>query len=204
MVILYYMAINIYTVGHSNHPIDKFLGLLRQHAITAIADVRSVPYSRRNPQFNSKSLVASLDACGISYVALGKELGARSEDPTCYDKDGRVQYRLLAETDLFEQGIDRVLTGAQRYRIALMCAEKEPLDCHRTLLVSRALERNGAAITHILADGVLETNMAAMSRLVEKVGLEKGDLFSNQDGLIDAACTLREQKIAYVREKIGT
>jgi uncharacterized protein (DUF488 family) len=194
------MAVNIFTVGHSNHTIEKFLALLLQHEITAIADVRSVPYSRRNPQFNSKALAAVLNAHGIAYVSLGNELGARSEDPACYDKDGRVQYRLLAETPLFNQGIERVLTGANRHRIALMCAEKEPLDCHRTLLVSRALERKGAAITHILADGVLETNIAAMSRLVKKAGLEKGDLFSDQAGLIDAACAIREQKIAYVKD----
>src|ERR1700744_5902469 len=111
MLILYYMAVNIYTIGHSNHPIERFLALLQQHAITAIADVRSLPYSRRNPQFNSKALTVSLDALGISYVSLGKELGARSEDPACYDEDGRVQYRLLAQTPLFNQGIDRVLSG---------------------------------------------------------------------------------------------
>jgi uncharacterized protein (DUF488 family) len=193
------MPVNIFTVGHSNHAIERFLALLRQHAITAIADVRSVPYSRRNPQFNSKPLTTSLDTCGISYVSLGKELGARSDDPACYDKDGRVQYRLLAQTQLFSQGIDRVLTGARRYRVALMCAEKEPLDCHRTLLVSRALETRGAAITHILADGTLETNQETMSRLIEKTGLTKDDLFADQDQLIDAACAIREQKIAYVK-----
>jgi uncharacterized protein (DUF488 family) len=194
------MGVNIYTVGHSNHPIEKLLALLRQHAITAIADVRSVPYSRRNPQFNTKPLTVSLDAYGISYVHLGKELGARSDDPACYDQDGRVQYRLLAQTQLFNQGIERVLTGAQRYRVALMCAEKEPLDCHRTLLVSRALEKRGAAITHILADGALESNQETMFRLVEKTRLPKGDLFSNDAQLVDAACAIRAHKIAYVKD----
>src|SRR5271168_4385774 len=114
------MAVSIFTVGHSNHPIEKFLVLLQQHEITAIADVRSVPYSRRHPQFNSKALAVCLDAHSVAYVSLGKELGARSEDPACYDKDGRVQYRLLTQTPLFNQGIERVLTGAQRYRVALM------------------------------------------------------------------------------------
>jgi uncharacterized protein (DUF488 family) len=194
------MGVNIYTVGHSNHPIEKFLALLQQHAVTAIADVRSVPYSRRNPQFNSNALAASLDAYGISYVSLGKELGARSDDPACYDKDGRVQYRLLAQTQLFNQGIERVLTGAQRYCVALMCAEKEPLDCHRTLLVSRALEKRGAAIAHILADGALESNQETMFRLVGKTRLPKGDLFSNDAQLVDAACAIREHKIAYVKD----
>jgi uncharacterized protein (DUF488 family) len=200
MVIFYYMTVNIYTIGHSNHPIERFLALLQQHAITAIADVRSVPYSRRNPQFNSKALTASLEAYGVSYVSLGKELGARSGDPACYDKDGRVQYRLLAQTPLFNEGIERVLTGSQRYNVTLMCAEKEPLDCHRTLLVSRALETRGATITHILADGTLETNGQTMSRLVEKTRLAKDDLFSDQAQLIDAACAIREHKIAYVKD----
>jgi uncharacterized protein (DUF488 family) len=188
--------VNIYTVGHSNHPIEKFLALLSQHQITALADVRSTPYSRRNPQFNSKPLASALEAQGVVYVALGKELGARSDDPACYE-DGRVQYRRLAQTPLFKQGIERVLTGAQRFRVALMCAEKEPLDCHRTLLVSRALELAGASIIHIHADGNTEPHHETMLRLVKKMGLSKDDLFADHAQLIDAACTIYEPKIAY-------
>jgi uncharacterized protein (DUF488 family) len=186
----------IYTIGHSNHPIERFLALLQQHEITAIADVRSTPYSRRNPQFNSKALAAALEARSIAYVSLGKELGARSEDPSCYE-DGQVQYRRLAQTPLFNQGIERVMTGTERYRIALMCAEKEPLDCHRTLLVSRALETKGAAIIHILADGGTETHHETMLRLVDRTLLSKDDLFADRAQLIDAACAIHEQKIAY-------
>jgi uncharacterized protein (DUF488 family) len=186
----------VYTIGHSNHPIERFLALLQQHEITAIADVRSTPYSRRNPQFNSKSLAAALEARSIAYVSLGKELGARSEDPSCYE-DGRVQYRRLAQTPLFNLGIERVMTGTERYRIALMCAEKEPLDCHRTLLVSRALETKGAAIIHILADGSTETHHETMLRLVDRTLLSKDDLFADRAQLIDAACAIHEQKIAY-------
>jgi uncharacterized protein (DUF488 family) len=186
----------VYTIGHSNHPIERFLALLQQHEITAIADVRSTPYSRRNPQFNSKSLAAALEARSIAYVSLGKELGARSEDPSCYE-DGRVQYRRLAQTPLFNLGIERVMTGTERYRIALMCAEKEPLDCHRTLLVSRALETKGADIIHILADGNSETHHETMLRLVESTLLSKDDLFADRAQLIEAACAIHEQKIAY-------
>jgi uncharacterized protein (DUF488 family) len=164
--------------------------------------VRSTPYSRRNPQFNSKPLAAALEAKAIAYVSLGKELGARSEDPACYEA-GRVQYRRLAQTDLFSQGIERVLAGAQRYRVALMCAEKEPLDCHRTLLVSRALEAHGASITHILADGSVESNHDTMLRLVKKTRLAKDDLFADRAQLIDEACAIHEQKIAYQRPATG-
>ena len=187
---------NIYTIGHSNHPIERFLDLLQVHGITAIADVRSTPYSRRNPQFNSARLADTLKARDIAYVPLGKELGARSEDPACY-QDGRVQYRHLAATALFNQGIARVFTGAARYRVALMCAEKEPLNCHRTLLVSRALESRGADIVHILADASWEPNSDTMQRLVAQTGLAKSDLFADRRQLIDQACALHEQKIAF-------
>jgi uncharacterized protein (DUF488 family) len=196
-------SIMIYTVGHSNHPIEKFLALLRQHEITAIADVRSTPYSRRNPQFNSKPLSAALETDGIAYVFLGKELGARSEDASCYDETGRVQYERLARTPLFNQGIDRVLAGAQRFRIALMCAEKEPLDCHRTLLVSRALETRGATITHLLADGSIEPQQDTLLRLVSGTRLAKDDLFADRSQLIDQACAIHSQKIAYQRPSQG-
>ena len=113
----------LYTVGHSNHPIEKFIGLLTANGINAVADVRSRPFSRRHPQFNKERLAAQLAQHGIAYVFLGKELGARSEDPACYE-DGKVQYPRLAATAAFKTGIERVLAGAEKFRLALMCAEK--------------------------------------------------------------------------------
>jgi uncharacterized protein (DUF488 family) len=91
------MRIEVLTIGHSTHPIETFLGLLHQHGVTAVADVRSAPYSRFNPQFNKDALEHDLKEHGIRYVFLGRELGARSDDPSCYDK-GRVQYGRLART----------------------------------------------------------------------------------------------------------
>jgi uncharacterized protein (DUF488 family) len=187
----------LYTVGHSNHSIEKFIGLLTVNGITAVADVRSRPFSRRHPQFNKERLASALTQHGIAYVFLGKELGARSEDPSCYE-NGKVQYPRLAATAAFKAGIERALAGAAKFRLALMCAEKEPLDCHRTLLVSRALESSGASIAHILADGSVESQEKTMSRLIDLVGLSKEDLF-HQGDLIAAACRLREDKIAYVK-----
>jgi len=162
--------IAIYTLGHSTHTIENFLDLLERNAVTAIADVRSSPFSRHNPQFNKDTLASELKRRGIAYVFVGKELGARSDDPSCYE-GGRVRYDRLAQTSIFKADIDRVLRGARKYRIALMCAEKEPLDCHHTLLVSRALEQHGVAIAHILADGNTETQPQTMSRLLDQVGL---------------------------------
>jgi uncharacterized protein (DUF488 family) len=193
--------ITVYTVGHSTHTTKKFLDLLERNGVTAIADVRSSPFSRHNPQFNKATLSGELKKHGIAYVFVGKELGARSEDPACYTA-GRVRYDRLAQTSIFKAGIDRVLSGAQKYRIALMCAEKEPLDCHRTLLVSRALERLGVSIVHILSDGSTEAQPQTMARLIDLAGLPQVDMFRSHDELVETACELREQKIAYVDEAL--
>ena len=191
----------VLTIGHSTHSLEAFVALLRQHGVTALADVRSAPYSRLNPQFNREALEQSLIAHGIKYVFLGRELGARSNDRTCYE-NGRVQYARLARTDLFRSGIERVIRGANEYRIALMCAEKEPLECHRTLLVARALAELGIAVQHILADGRLESQEATMERLLDVVGLPRQDLFRSRDELIAEALIRQEERVAYVEEKL--
>ncbi len=190
----------IHTIGHSNHPIQAFLGLLQRHAITAVADVRSTPYSRFNPQFRREKLQTSLASAGIQYVFLGEELGARSRDSACYDSDGRVSYARLARTELFRSGIQRLLTGMMQYRIALMCAEREPLECHRTILVSRELVREGVPVVHILADGSLETHGQTLERLVTSLKLTETDLFSDRADLIEQAYDLQAARIAYVRK----
>jgi uncharacterized protein (DUF488 family) len=189
----------IYTVGHSNHPLERFISLLTANGITAVADVRSQPFSRRNPQFNKERLAADLARHGIAYVFLGKELGARSEDPACYER-GKVQYARLAATAAFKAGLGRVISGAEKYRIALMCAEKEPLDCHRTLLVSCALEKRGVSVAHILADAGVEHQDKTMARLIAMEKLSADDMFHPRAELVAQACKLREQRIAYVKQ----
>ena len=190
----------IYSIGHSNHPIQAFLSLLQQHAITAVADVRSIPYSRFNPQFRREKLQAALADAGIQYVFLGEELGARSKDPSCYDAEGRVIYGKLAQTELFRRGIQRLLVGMAQHRISLMCAEREPLECHRTLLVARELVREGVAVTHILGDGSLEAHEQALRRLARTLKLTDTDLFSDAAALIEQAYELQAARIAYVRK----
>jgi uncharacterized protein (DUF488 family) len=189
----------IYTIGHSKHPIDPFVALLQRHGIDALADVRSTPYSRFNPQFNKEKLQSALAAAGIRYVFLGEELGARTKDPSCYDEDGRVSYTKLARTDLFRRGIERLLTGMQQHRIAIMCAERDPLACHRTILVSRELERTGVPVTHILHDGSLEPHTQLMTRLATELNLVGTDLFRTPDELIEDAYEKQASRIAYVK-----
>lgn len=186
----------IYTIGHSNHPIERFVALLEQHAITALADVRSRPYSRFNPQFNRKALAEALGARGIEYVFLGEELGARTEDRSCYE-NGRVSYAKLAATDLFQRGIERLQAGMATHRVAITCAEKEPLDCHRTILVARELQRRGAPVMHILATGELESQESAVARLREKLKLSAEDLFRGKDAN-DEAYEIQGRRMAYL------
>jgi uncharacterized protein (DUF488 family) len=194
------MADLVYTVGHSTHSVERFIALLRRHGVTAIADVRSKPYSRVNPRFNREELKTVLDAHDIAYVFLGKELGARSDDPSCYH-EGKVQYGRLAATGLFQQGIERVRQGARKYRIALMCAEKEPLDCHRTILVARHIVARGDDVVHILGNGQLEAHAKALSRLVHRLNLPEDDMFATPEDVVHEAYRLQEIRIAYDRNE---
>jgi uncharacterized protein (DUF488 family) len=187
---------SVYTIGHSNHEIAVFLGLLRQHGVTAVGDVRSQPYSRWVPQFSRDALEAALADAGIAYSFLGKELGARSDNPACY-REGKVQYDRLAQEPIFAEGIDRVVQGIQRYQISLLCAEKDPLDCHRALLVARRLFESGISVSHIHADGTLESHQAMESRLLAACKLPEGDLFTSREEFIADAYRIRGERVAY-------
>lgn len=190
-------ASRVLTIGHSSHPPERLLELLRQHGVTAIADVRSAPYSRLYPAFNREPLATLLKEHGIRYVYLGKELGARTDDLSCY-VDGKVQYRRLAKIASFQRGLERVITGASSQTVSLLCAEKEPLDCHRTILISRELEALGAEVAHILADGALELHGQTINRLLATFKLDQPDMFRTREESIDLAYAKQEARIAYV------
>lgn len=192
----------VFTIGHSTHSMETFEELLKKHGITAVADVRSAPFSRFNPQFNKDVLQTRLNSIGIKYVFLGRELGARSDDPSRYE-NGRVRYALLAQATTFRVGLERVVTGARDHKIALMCAEREPLECHRTLLVARALAEQGVKVEHILADGSLEPHSSTLERLLDIAGVPHQDLFRSKKELIEEALARQEERIAYVDLKLS-
>lgn len=186
----------IFTIGHSSHPIDKFIGLLHQHKITAIADVRSHPYSRHFPHYSQEYLKCSLSEARIAYAFLGKELGARSENPACY-RNGKVDYELLAHDPLFQKGLARLRKGLQHYRIALMCAEKDPLDCHRAILISRELVKHGIQVIHILADRSIESHSDMEKRLLRTLQIPETDMFRSKSEILQEAYRIRSEQIAY-------
>jgi uncharacterized protein (DUF488 family) len=193
------MPPTIWTVGHSNHTIEHFLDLLRTHALEVVADVRSMPFSRRHPHFNRERLKAALADAGIDYIFLGAELGARSPDRACYDADGRVVYERLAQTEAFKAGIDRVTIEAANRRVTLMCAEKDPLSCHRTILVTPRLIARGLTVMHILADGAIEPHTPATEHrlIAETFRREQPDLFRSRDDILAEAYQRREAAVAY-------
>jgi uncharacterized protein (DUF488 family) len=186
----------LYTIGHSRHSIEHFINLLRQAFVSLVFDVRSIPYSRRNPQFSQKSLAGRLAEEGIAYVFSGKELGAKSPKPDCY-VDGKVQYDLIAARPEFADGLDRVIDKVGEARPALLCAEEDPLTCHRTILICRHLRDRVDAIFHIRGDGSMETNEVFEQRLVKSSGLKEPDLFDSEATLIERAYELRGQRISY-------
>lgn len=191
----------VFTIGHSNLEIGKFVALLKQHGVQAIADVRSSPYSQYNPQFNRESLQHALQEQGIAYVFLGDELGARRSERECY-LEGRADYELISQTPAFKRGIKRVTQGAAKMRVALMCAEKDPLDCHRCILVSPHLRRQGLQVLHILSDGSVEDHDQTEKRLLQLFELEKNELFRTPDEIVAEAYKKQGEKVAYHEEDL--
>ena len=189
-------ATEVLTIGHSSLSYEDFLSLLRSASVTAVADVRTAPYSRYYPHFNREDLQEELKADGIAYVYLGNELGGRPKDSRFFC-DGVADYEKMSRTPEFAQGLDRVLLGSQRYRIAMMCSEQDPLECHRCLLVGRALHEKGRTVRHILNTGALLNHSDVESMLMDMSGKNKADLFERPEARLSAAYREQASKVAF-------
>jgi uncharacterized protein (DUF488 family) len=189
-------SFDLFSIGHSNIPAERFVAMLRNVGVNAIADVRSTPASRRFPWFSSKTLARSLQGDGILYMPFGETLGGRPRDHGLY-RDGVADYEKMARLPEFRAGLDRLLLAATQHRVCVMCAEREPLDCHRCLLVSRALAERGCAVGHILHDGNVEPHAATEQRLLADSGPD-ADLFATGHGeRLAAAYRRRRRAVAY-------
>jgi uncharacterized protein (DUF488 family) len=159
----------IYTIGHSTHSLTYFLELLNAHSIECVADVRSVPASRHTPQFNQTPLSAFLRKQGKIYMPFCAEFGARNDDAVVLDECGVVDFQKVVKTASFLRGVERLQHGiAQGYRIALMCSEAEPFDCHRFVMIADALQCTGFKVMHIMKDNSLQTNESLELQLLRK------------------------------------
>lgn len=169
----------LYTVGHSNVPIDKFIELLKQHEIGVVVDVRSHPFSKYATHFNYDAIQPALKGAAIKYLYLGKELGGMPKNRDFYDRDGNLVYARVAESPEFQTALERLVRGAKTHTIALMCGEENPAGCHRRHLLGPALKRQNLELLHIRAGGQVqsESDLAMM---------EKPDEDSQQLSLFDS------------------
>jgi len=196
------MPTGLLTIGHSNHQLDHFIELLKRNHVNSIADVRSHPYSRFSPHFGRESLQPALRLHGIQYVFLGRELGARREERECY-VDGQARYDLIAQSGLFRQGIDRVIRRSASFRVALMCSEKDPITCHRMILVARELQRASVDVSHIREDGAVESQQDCEVRLLKSLRLSSGDLLSSREQMVEFAYDQQGLRIAWTEDAAG-
>ena len=195
-------AFDFFSIGHSNIPVDRFVTILREAGVNTVVDVRSIPSSRRFPWFSKKNLEVRLAREGIAYTAMGDALGGRPRDDRLY-RDGIADYEAMAREPQYQAGIDRLIDAAARSRVCLMCAEREPLDCHRCLLVARSLTERGLAVGHILHDGTIEAHGATERRLLAWDGKDCDLFASGQRELIAAAYRHRARSVAF-RQKVPT
>jgi uncharacterized protein (DUF488 family) len=191
-------SLRVWTIGHSAHSWERFVALLRNTGITAIADVRTSPYSRFSPHFNRDELRDELRLDGISYVFLGKELGGRPAGRRFYC-EGVADYEKMAQAEDFKKGLERIVKGAGKYKIALMCSEQDPLDCHRCLLVGRALAEHGIWVGHIQDKGAIATQEQIENRLLELSGLSTDDMFAPREERLATAYRDRARKVAFAQ-----
>jgi uncharacterized protein (DUF488 family) len=187
---------DLFSIGHSNIQAERFVKMLRGAGVDAIADVRSTPFSRFFPWFSGKKLAGLLAREAMAYRPYGDALGGRPRDPALYC-DGIADYEAMARQPDFQAGLECLRADASRCRVCLLCAERKPLDCHRCLLIGRALAARGLVIGHILHDGSIEPHDATEQRLLLLDG-EPDDLFrTGQDERLAAAYHRRARAVAY-------
>ena len=183
----------IWTIGHSNHTFEHFAGLLEHERIDVVVDVRSYPYSRVAPQFNREELDVALRAVGTRYLFLGEELGGRPSREEHYDEHGRARYDRMAEETRFQVAVRRLLVGCREHRVALLCSEGQPSECHRRLLVGKVLADRGVQLCHILPNGVVHRE--------DVVLLESGD---GQETLFGEETAWRSTRSVSHRRRLST
>lgn len=188
----------VWTIGHSTHTLEQFTAMLQEAEITAIADVRSTPFSRHLPQFNQLELKDALREVGIAYSFLGDLLGGRPKHKHLY-VDGVANYEAMAKTDDFRLGLRRVQNGIKQFRIALMCSEHDPMDCHRCLLVSRELHQIGIEIAHIrpLGHSLSQTDIEEQLLAEANINPQQSDFLSSPKEQLSAAYRERARKVAF-------
>jgi len=186
----------ILTIGHSTQSFNDFLDKIVSSGVTAIADVRSSPFSQYTPQFSQPNLKKSLKESNIQYVFLGQELGGRPQKSHLYC-NGIADYEKISLDASFISGLERLINGSKNYNIAIMCSEQNPLDCHRCLLIGRLLHERKTPVGHILKDGNVIEHKQIEDELLKLIHSNTNDLFASKSDLLEIAYKARSKSIAY-------
>lgn len=179
---------NLFTIGHSKYTTEYFISLLEKNNINYVLDVRSTPYSKYAEQFNRENVHMFLEKNGIKYSYMGKYFGARPPEVSLYSEEGYLDFEKVIQSERFHIGMENVILGLKKgNKIALMCTEKDPIDCHRAIMVARAFDRKRIEVNHILSDGDLQTQRELENRLLEKYfpDREQLSLFNYQNVVSD-------------------
>ena len=189
---------SLYTIGYSAFEPVNLIRLLNERSIGAVADVRSTPYSSRFREYNREQLQALLRRNRIHYLYLGKELGARPDKPELYS-NGRADFRKMAATESFREACQRIRNGLSKMSICLLCAEKDPIQCHRTVLICHNFLKlyPAANISHILADGGIESQEQTDLRIMRKHDLLREHLLMDFEQRMEEAYRKQEEEVAY-------
>ena len=195
---------NLFTIGHSKHDINYFINLLKNYQVDYVLDVRSVPYSKYAAQYNKEVIAEGLRQANVNYAFMGNFFGARPKNPKLYNSDGQLDFELVLHSKLFNAGLNNVALGLKKgYNIALMCTEKEPIDCHRAILITRAFDLRNIPVEHILADGGLLSQKQLDEQLLDMYFPNRQQLswLGNGRDLLEEAYRKRNKDIGY-RQKI--
>jgi uncharacterized protein (DUF488 family) len=182
-------ATRLYSIGHSNHGLARLVELLQRAGVTAVADVRSQPFSQRHPHFNRSELERGLQTSEISYAFFGGHLGGRPGQVHLYDREGRVDYERVRATALFQQGLDLLCQALEQFTVATLCSEEDPLDCHRGLMIAPALVERGIKPAHLRGDGSIESMAEFEDRLLRETRVGSGIV----DGLFATTISDKER-----------
>lgn len=173
------MESTIYSIGHGNKGLDVFIKELESFNIKYLIDIRSKPYSKWNPQFSQVALKREVERNDIKYVFLGDKLGGLPDDRSCYDSEGKVVYDFIKNKDFFQEGLNRLITANNKaIKIAIMCSESKPEECHRSKLIGEELLKIDISINHIIAENKIKSQETVISELTDGFGLV--DIFGNK------------------------
>ena len=194
----------IFTIGYTGFDIQNFIDTLKNHEINVVIDVRSSPYSERYPSYNKNTLETKLKENGIYYRNYVSEFGARQENKKFYSGEGYLDFELFAKSEQFLSGVEKIKNSISKgYKVVLLCAEKEPIQCHRTILVSRAFSDAGYNIVHLMPNNQSKSQKKIEHELLDKffpnrcqMSLFSTTVMSDEECLIEAY-RIQNKKIGY-------